>query len=116
MTRIANHTPHPVTLYTPDGRILARFPPHTHPARLDEIRTPAAPITHQGRNLPRTLISYRATTTNLPTPQPHTTLIVSRVLATAHPERHDLVFPLDEIRDPHGTIIGCRGLGSFHQP
>ncbi|MGW5440576.1 hypothetical protein [Nocardia asteroides] len=116
MTYIANHTPHPVVVHAPDDTIIARFPPHPHPARIDETHTPTTPIAHDNHHLPRTLVTYRASATDLPPPHPDTILIVSRILAAAHPDRTDLVFPLHEVRDPEGNIIGCRALGSFHTP
>lgn len=50
---------------------------------------------------------------DLPQREQGTTFIVSLVvaLATARGSRDDLVFPTGEVRNPAGTVIGCRGFG-----
>ena len=48
---------------------------------------------------------------DLPQPETGTTFIVSLVVALACPGRTDLVFPLAEVRNPAGTVVGCRGFG-----
>lgn len=116
MTRILNLTAHPVTIYSPDNQPLTRFPPTTRPARIHETHTPTTPLTHHGIPLPRIHVAYRATTADLPELSPHTILIVSRVLAATYPHRDDLVFPLDEVRDHEGNIIGRQALGTFADP
>jgi hypothetical protein len=47
---------------------------------------------------------------NLPEQEEGVVLIVSRPVAEARPDRHDLLFPGPGIRDDNGKIIGCRGL------
>lgn len=47
----------------------------------------------------------------LPDPQPGVLYITSRALAEYIPERMDLVWPEDQIRDREGTVIGARKLG-----
>jgi len=38
-------------------------------------------------------------------------LIVSRVLFDRFPERNDLTYPNELVRDEKGNVIGCRSLG-----
>lgn len=52
-------------------------------------------------------------TADLPAPETGTRFVVSRLTALAARNRHDLVFPADEIRDKAGRITGARGLGAF---
>lgn len=47
----------------------------------------------------------------LPEPQPGVLYITSRALAEHVPERRDLVWPEDQVRDCNGTVIGARKLG-----
>ena len=47
----------------------------------------------------------------LPSPEPGTLLLVARVVAEALPQRHDLFFPVDLLRNDHGGVIGCQALG-----
>ena len=52
-------------------------------------------------------------TLDLPEFQEDVVVIVSRMVAEAHPERHDLVFPDSLTRDNEGRVIGCSALGSL---
>ncbi|MFC7617290.1 hypothetical protein ACFQV2_31575 [Actinokineospora soli] len=56
------------------------------------------------------LTAHHGPTHHLPDPEPATLLVVSRPVAVAHPHRHDLVVPFDEIRDADGHITACRAL------
>lgn len=47
----------------------------------------------------------------LPAPQPGVLYVTSRALAEYLPERSDLVWPEDQIRDVNGSVIGARKLG-----
>lgn len=47
----------------------------------------------------------------LPAPQPGVLYVTSRALAEHLPERSDLVWPEDQIRDVNGNVIGARKLG-----
>jgi hypothetical protein len=49
----------------------------------------------------------------LPDLQAGITLVVSRVLAMACPDRDDLVFPFGEVRDAEGRIVAVRALARF---
>ena len=49
----------------------------------------------------------------LPEPQEGTIYIVSNLVAQAVPDREDVFFPDDLVRDEHGNVIGCRALGKI---
>lgn len=49
----------------------------------------------------------------LPEPQDGIIYIVSNLVAQAVPEREDVFFPDDVVRDSQGNIIGCRALGKI---
>jgi hypothetical protein len=49
----------------------------------------------------------------LPEPQKDTIYIVSNLVAQAVPDREDVFFPDDIVRDEHGNVIGCRALGKI---
>ena len=49
----------------------------------------------------------------LPEPQEGTIFIVSNLVAQAVPDREDVFFPDDLVRDENGNIIGCRALGKI---
>lgn len=48
----------------------------------------------------------------LPAPKEGTYLIVSRMVASALPERRDLVVPADLVRNGKGEVIGCKAFES----
>lgn len=47
---------------------------------------------------------------DLPEPEEGTFLVVSRLVASACPERSDLLIPGPLVRDEEGKVVGCRGL------
>ncbi len=49
----------------------------------------------------------------LPAPEKGTIYIVSNLVAQAVPEREDVFFPDDVVRDENGNVIGCRALGKI---
>lgn len=49
----------------------------------------------------------------LPEPQEGIIYIVSNLVAQAVPDREDVFFPDDIVRDEHGNVIGCRALGKI---
>ena len=50
-----------------------------------------------------------------PCAEPGTRYLVSRLTAHAARHRADLVFPLAEIRDSQGRVVGARGLGTYRR-
>ena len=47
---------------------------------------------------------------DLPEPEKDVMLVVSRLVASACPDRSDLLEPGPLVRDSEGKVIGCRGL------
>ncbi|WP_237564169.1 hypothetical protein [Actinomyces sp. 432] len=52
----------------------------------------------------------------LPAPEPGTVYVTSRVVAEHFPQRTDLVWPDDLIRDADGQVVGARRLGCLPRP
>lgn len=75
------------------------------PVRVSVTAEPAGD--HAG--VPLAVPSY-GEVTGLPSARPHVLLIVSKMVADASPERQDLVWPGDVVRDGEGQILGCRCL------
>ena len=51
--------------------------------------------------------------TDLPEQEDGVYLIVSRLVATACPNRSDLLIPGPLIRDAEGKVVGCKGLSKI---
>ena len=98
---LINLTPHPVHLHA-DG-IVRTYLPEPTPARLSEITEPAG-LHIDGAPVVR--VAYGAA--DLPPQSAGTTYIVSQMVAAACPDRDDLVYPYDIVRDSAGRIVGCR--------
>ena len=112
-----NLTPHDVCIYLPDGTVL------TVPR--EEVEAPRVPLaTRQvGRVITPSpaggvcLVPVRHSApagppVPLPDPELGVLYIVSRATAEAAPERADLLYPDDAVRDERGRIVGCRALGT----
>lgn len=113
MNTFINCTPHDVVLFDGNDRAVKRWPSATAWARLPEQHNPVRDVLiDDAVVVPIVDVSYQSGVANLPANQPGTLLIVSRPLAMVV-RRNDLVFPLDEVRDKAGRIIGCRALGRF---
>lgn len=116
---LENLTPHPVVIY-PDGvadraradQAIASWASSGAMARLVERVGPARSLATDQGVVPVSVVSYADEVEGLPEPREGTAYIVSRVTAAAV-ARADLYFPLDEVRDGQGRIIGCRALGRF---
>ena len=118
---IINLTPHAIHLVGHDGTVVAEIP---------------SSVGEEGFELPRVSLETREVgsvdatlpdgsflrvplrwnrggkVTGLPAPEPGVTFVVSRAVCEAAPERADLVYPDDTVRDERGRIIGCRAFGS----
>ena len=108
--RLINLTQHEVVI-DPGQAPAVRIPPSGSFARLIERQQPCPALTVNGSSIPVIAVSY-GTIADLPEPQPGVGYIVSRLTAAARP-RSDVYFPLAEIRDETGRIVGCRALGQF---
>lgn len=117
---LINLTPHTVNVYAAevpdrvtdyDDGLLFRIQPAEKPARIAMID-----LGHNrdvGTDDGTTWVEWIefGRVHDLPQAQDGTTLIVALVVALSCPGRTDLVFPMSEIRNAGGTVIGCRGFG-----
>lgn len=106
--RLVNLTPHEVHVHGIDGTL--RLPVTPSVTRLPVERDPVGVVEVGGVRIPLT-VSILNGTPQLPEPEPGVLLVVSRAVAEALPERSDLVFPDQLIRDENGVVTGCRALG-----
>ncbi len=104
---LKNYTPHPITLLVGKG-LLAEgitFQPAGPAPRLEPSREPLGEIL--GIPVVRTTLGKPV---GLPTPEEGVVFVVSALVAEACPERTDLAYPGEAVRDSDGVIIGARGL------
>ena len=109
---ILNLTPHPIRLYSNDRadgtdeldlHLLQTIEPEAVPARLAMIE-----LGTQGDGTE--LVEY-GHAHDLPPKRDGVRYVVSLVVALALAERRsDLLVPYREVRNSHGTVIGCRQL------
>ncbi len=106
---IINLTPHEINLFETSTTTspTTTIQPTSPPARVSTTTT-----------FTRMLGVARITKTvfgevqNLPEPQEGVIYIVSRIVRTACPNRNDLFYPNELVRDGKGNIIGCQSLSN----
>ena len=103
--QLVNLTPHAITLMPVGGVTSTTIEPSGQVARVEDDITPIGTLYHATVSCvsPGRVVG-------LPDPAPNTLYLVSRITAMALPERRDLVFPLGEVRDGSGRILGVRGV------
>jgi len=103
---IRNLTPHTVTIRT--ASIDLSYAPETDrpPVRITDTAIEAGQIDA----IEIMEISTTGVTTGLPPAQAGVSLIVSRLVAAANPDRRDLLFPYGEIRDKRARIVAVGAL------
>ena len=109
VARIINLTPHdPLVIVGTDNRqiALARQGPTV---RVAEEQHRVDLLACEGVSIPVYEQRY-GRSQDLPDPCVGVWLVVSQLVVVAHPERADLVFPVNLIRDAAGSITGCAGL------
>ncbi|MDR2975553.1 MAG: hypothetical protein LBV00_12755 [Propionibacteriaceae bacterium] len=114
--KLVNLTPHAFRLFDSSGGVLIDLAPEGQFARRGErVRSspPLSDVDGGSGPLPVGLVEMDDIVTDLPSPQPGTVYIVSRLTALVIDDRDDVYFPMDEVRDDGGTIIGCRLLGQM---
>lgn len=108
---LLNLTPHAITVYrnTDDGVIdrVTIFPAGVA-ARVEETFKNV----HELNGIP-VLMRVSAIVVGLPEKAHGRYIIVSRMVAVAAPERDDLLFPDDIVRDSGGRVVGCRAWGAI---
>lgn len=94
-----------------------RIPPAGQFARVDDTRARLneAWLSTATERIRLTRLRRSRRLTDLPRPEPGTKYVVSRLTAHAARHRGDLVFPLTEIRDGDGKVIGAQGLGTYRR-
>lgn len=107
-TKVINLTPHPVDIVTESG--VLTIEPTSPPCRIEITRSAAESIDVNGVNVGIFEVS-RGTTLDLPPRRNGVQMIVSRMVAEENPDRDDLVFPLDLVRDDNGGVVGCSSFG-----
>lgn len=115
IVRLVNLTPHLLNLNIDAATVITQ-PPDGPPARVQEVRGEPEIVAGEFGSVPVIDVSYAAHVAGLPDPREGVLLVVSRLTAAAVPDRDDLVFPLDEVRNDKGDVVGCRALGRFRRP
>jgi hypothetical protein len=111
MAKLVNLTPHPITLFLKDGRVI--FLPSEGVARVREVREDAGELElEDGITVPLCRKFLSGEVEGLPEPQEGTVYIVSLLAAQRAWElgRTDVVAPGDYVRDGEGRIIGITSL------
>ena len=114
--KLVNLTPHAVNLWENGSVETLLVPPENVPARCEETSDVVATVHLRRPGTPYDVefpikVMHFGNVTGLPDPEPDTWYIVSRMVAEALPDRDDLVYPTDLLRDPMGVIIGCGAFG-----
>ena len=103
---IKNMTPHDITIVDGEGKVVRVIESSGQVIRLT-VKT-----VRQGEfeGVPFSKTEF-GKPVGLPEFDCNTYLIVSQLVKTACPLRHDLVVPAEVVRDEKGAILGCKSLG-----
>jgi len=101
---LRNYTPHPLSVLDAAGAATA-MPVFGPAPRLAVSRESLGdlggfPVVRSTMGAPE----------GLPDPEPGVVFIVSALVAEAAPDRGDLAYPGEAVRDEAGRVVGCRGL------
>lgn len=105
--RFVNMTPHAVNWIDQSG-VSWVFPPSGEVARIAATTERCGTLNVTNFDVRVPLSSTVFGESNVPDPEEGVTLIVSRMVVAAHPEREDLVFPNEIVRNEAGQVVGCR--------
>lgn len=109
--RLRNLTPHTISIELADGScrdLRAEFPT----PRCTIVREPVGPVVTDVGEIVLVTTRLLGHVDDLPERSAHTILVVARQVAEAAPDRDDLVFPDDLVREPNtGRVLRCRALG-----
>ncbi|MGC5388572.1 hypothetical protein ACPXCJ_29155 [Micromonospora chalcea] len=106
---VLNLTPHVVRLIGDSATV--EVAPAGPPARLVLLPDRADGAVRIGPLLvPLKRTAASSDVVGLPDARPGVLLIVARPVAEAFPERDDLLYPHDTVRDADGAVVGCRSL------
>jgi len=101
---IVSLLPHVTSVVMPDDSVMFIDPSGTV-ARCSQSEE----VVGEVDGIPLTRQTFGAVT-GLPDAEEGTWFLVSRMVASALPDRHDLVVPGPLVRDEKGVVVGCRGL------
>ncbi len=107
--KIINLTPHDVNIVGDDGEVILSIKPEPTPARAKASTIKVGAIEVEGKTIPLTT-TRMGEVEGLPPEEEDTILIVSRIVAEACPNRHDLLIPNESVRDEKGRIVGVKSL------
>ncbi len=110
---ITNCTPHDVNIVGEDGSVVATIPASGIIPRCQATTEEVSTVQVDGVTIPLTA-SHFGDVYDLPEASDGTLFIVSRVVADAAPERHDLVVPDQLVRDSSGQVVGAKSLSFVH--
>jgi hypothetical protein len=104
--KLFNLTPHTINIVCVNGGNIISFPPVHQPARV------LATTEHIGVLLGEIPVSSSifGETFGLPKEGEGIAFIVSRIVVAANPERGDLYFPNELVRDEDGKVLGAQSL------
>src|SRR5699024_12666214 len=105
---VVNLTRHMVTIVDGSSRVIHRWPRADVPARVEAVRVPIFRAAGVPEGVP--LIAEERIRANLPAPQEGVWFIVSSVVGFAHPERHGLLVPCDQVRVGKGVVTDERSI------
>lgn len=103
---IINTTPHSLIVFGGEGNLAFSLPPAENPLRLQEVLTPAGTV----EGIPLFNKSFTPGDTPLPPQKEGTFYYVSYIVASAFPQRTDLLFAGEFVRDEDGRIRGITSL------
>ena len=106
MENIVNMTPHAVVLLDKEDKVVKTFEPSGSSVRLSSKTVEVGKIGEI-----RLTETVYGNPEGLPEEKEGTWYIVSALVKSALPCRHDLLVPAEQVRDSQGRIIGCRSLG-----
>jgi hypothetical protein len=104
---VVNLTPHAINIVDGEGKTTREYPPSGQIARLasrierDGCLDDGTPLSRQVFGQPE----------GLPDPAGDTAYIVSQLVVGAAPDRRDLYYPAELVRDSAGRVVGCGSLG-----
>lgn len=120
---VQNLTPHALNVFLPiqvvrDGRTVSVAEgaesvlsvPSTGFARAKEIVEQLPALDLEGHEVPVVSRAFASSVDGLPEPQEGTIYVVSFLTAQAVPDREDVFFPGEFVRDATGNMVGCVGL------
>lgn len=110
--KIINCTPHDVNvIYSEDNSIGVTYPKSDNPVRLTTDAEYIGAVSDDN-NFPLPMVRVTYGSGNMPPVVEGTMYIVSQLVLSAYPDRHDLLVPADVVRDGMtGAIVGCRTFG-----